>query len=95
VLPIPFRAAEGDSEWLIVAPDDRSASVPVWRSLAAQRPVYFQSGSAYSEQVFWAGLRYDREPLHSLPPVDPEYRDCLYLPDEKAAAANLRKLLCL
>jgi hypothetical protein len=94
VLPIPFRAAEGDSEWLIVAPDDRSASIPVWRAMAAGRAVSHPVGMGYSEQVFWGGA-----PYAGLEPPDIEKFEksefCMFSNATESASAQgaLRKLV--
>jgi glycosyltransferase involved in cell wall biosynthesis len=96
VLPIPFRAAEGDSDWLVVAPDDRSASIPVWRAMVAGRAVRYPVGMAYSEQVFWGGLPYDgAQPWDAENPESFEFRSLAKIPHADTAREALRKLISI
>lgn len=96
VLPIPFRAAEGGSEWLVVGPDDRSASIPVWRAMAAGRAVRHPVGMAYSEQVFWGGLPYaGAQPWCGENPESLEFRSLAKIPHADTARVALRKLISI
>jgi hypothetical protein len=75
---------------LIIAKDDKNASLQIWRAMAAGRPVFHPKGMAYGEQVFWAGMAYfEAGSLASetpcLPPVG--------LPDAAKSRSNLRKLI--
>lgn len=95
VLPVPFRPLEGGSGWFVVEKNDLAASIPVWRSMAAGRPVVYPPGSAYFEQVHWGGMPWNG--AKSYPPslIEEDCHACLRAPSDTAAAANLRKLLCL
>jgi glycosyltransferase involved in cell wall biosynthesis len=95
VLPIPFRQMASGSGWFVVAENDISASIPIWRSMSAGRPVLYPERSAYFEQVYWGGMPWQGEPHLPQPPIEEDCLGCLHFPLEKTAAANLRKLLCL
>ena len=96
VLPIPFRAAKGDSEWFVVEPGDRSASIPVWRAMAAGRAIRYPAGMAYSEQVFWGGLPYGGEqPSVGENPDASEFRSLAKTPHADTARESLRKLVSI
>lgn len=95
VLPIPFRPLEGASGWFVVNPNDRSASIPVWRSLSAGRPVAYPPGSAYYEQVFWGGLTWSGEGAFPPSANEEDCLACLRAPTDAAVTTNLKKLIYL
>jgi hypothetical protein len=58
VLPFALVPSGDAAAHMVVGPDDRHASIEVWRAMAAGRPVFHPRGLAYGEQVFWSGMAY-------------------------------------
>ncbi len=62
VLPWPIASAKSLSEEpLVVAQEDHFASLDIWKSMSAGRPIVYPNDSAYYEQVFHAGLSFQSE----------------------------------
>jgi len=55
---VPLSAVGVPSDPLVVESGDVTASVRIWRALAAGRPVVYPEASAYYEQVFHAGVSF-------------------------------------
>jgi hypothetical protein len=90
VLPVPMKPSSESSAPLVVAQDDRNASIEVWRALSAGCPVFHPKGMAYGEQVFWAGITY----TESKP--DTRQIGCVQptgIPIAGELRSNLRKLI--
>ena len=90
VLPVPLKPSFETGTPLVVAQDDRNASIDVWRALFACRPVFHPKGMAYGEQVFWGGMAYSESELVTreigcLPPAG--------IPNGGTLRSNLRKLI--
>ena len=62
VLPWSIASAKSLSEEpLVVAQEDHFASLDIWKSMSAGRPIVYPNDSAYYEQVFHAGLSFQSE----------------------------------
>jgi hypothetical protein len=96
VLPMPLGGDENVESPLVVEQGDRFASLRVWRALQAGRPVIHPQGMAYAEQVFWAGLPYEKDAETAVAMIIceiAEFQKLLKFPDAKSAEQALRKLI--
>lgn len=61
VLPVSFFECENtmvSNEPLVIEEGDHSASMKIWRAMAASRPILYPKDSAYYPQVFHGGYSY-------------------------------------
>ncbi|MCF7729723.1 MAG: hypothetical protein K9M81_05065 [Chthoniobacterales bacterium] len=62
VLPLPILSNQGlCEEPLIILEEDTTASLTIWKAMAAGRPIIYPIASAYYEQVFHGGFSYQQE----------------------------------
>lgn len=99
---IPFLDASGEQsdEPFIVPEGDMKASCKVWKALEDGRPVIYPEESAYYEQVFHAGLPYEKGTDPSLLveqgiEAAAELRELRHIPSSRATQMLLRALLLL
>jgi glycosyltransferase involved in cell wall biosynthesis len=98
-LPILKNYSMADMGPLIVAEDNRGASLDVWRALGEGRPVIYPQESAYFEQVFHAGLSYPAGGDPNLLAIEAmkmnqELARLAYFPSMQTTERLLRSLLC-
>jgi hypothetical protein len=61
VLPVSFFECENTmvfNEPLVIEEGDHSASMKIWRAMAAGRPILYPKESSYYQQVFHGGFSY-------------------------------------
>ncbi len=100
VFPLPcFKRKEAlSNEPLLIEEGSHSASLEIWKAMAAGRPIIYPASSAYYEQVFHAGFAYrNRKEIPTLLQLAseeaPRLRILSRIPSRESASQLLRKLL--
>jgi glycosyltransferase involved in cell wall biosynthesis len=98
-LPLPILSdQELYEEPLIILEEDTTASLTIWKAIAAGRPIIYPAASAYYEQVFHAGFSYKHETeipmlLEMARKEAPQLRMLAKVPSRESAQKAIKQLL--
>jgi glycosyltransferase involved in cell wall biosynthesis len=99
VLPLPILSDQDlCEEPLVIYEKDTTASLTIWKAMAAGRPIIYPIASAYYEQVFHGGFSYQQEQeipmlLEMARKEAPQLRALAKVPSRESAQKAIKQLL--